>query len=82
MNGGNDVGKKKQEAPDKQQLKDALADDLKQKLQQMKSELKEEDEKRQACERERLIKQRKEKEKNKSFEELLNESALDWKQYK
>ncbi|ATH92267.1 DUF3886 domain-containing protein [Bacillus glycinifermentans] len=76
------MGKKKQEAPDKQQLKDALADDLKQKLQQMKSELKEEDEKRQACERERLIKQRKEKEKNKSFEELLNESALDWKQYK
>lgn len=76
------MGKKKQEASDKQQLKDALADDLKQKLQQMKSELKEEDEKRQACERERLIKQRKEKEKNKSFEELLNESALDWKQYK
>ncbi|KKB74664.1 YqkE family protein [Bacillus sp. FSL M8-0052] len=76
------MGKKKHETSDKQQLKDALADDLKQKLQQMKTELKEEGEKRQASERERLIKQRKEKEKNKSFEELLNESALDWRQYK
>ncbi len=39
------MGKKKQDPNARQLLKDALADDLKDKLQQMKSELKEEDEK-------------------------------------
>ncbi|NPC93167.1 YqkE family protein [Bacillus sp. WMMC1349] len=74
--------KKKKQPEEKHLLKDALADDLKDKLKQMKSELKAEDDKRKKRENECLIKQRKEQEKNKSFEELLNESGLDWKQYK
>jgi hypothetical protein len=42
---------------------------------------KEQEEKEAALERER-IEERKKREKNKSFEELLNESPLSWKDYK
>lgn len=48
----------------------------------MKSELKAENEKKQEREKAEQIRKRKEIEKNKSFEELLNESNLDWHQYK
>ncbi len=48
----------------------------------MKSELKEEDEKKQARQKAEQIRKRKEKEKHKSFEEPLNESSLDWHKYK
>ncbi|KXZ21923.1 hypothetical protein AXI59_11760 [Bacillus nakamurai] len=74
--------KKQQPSKEKHSLKDDLQADLKDKLLQMKSELKEEDEKKQAQKKAEQIRKRKEIEKNKSFEELLNESSLDWHKYK
>ncbi|XYY60676.1 YqkE family protein [Bacillus velezensis] len=59
-----------------------MEEDLKARLLQMKSELKEEDEKKQARQKAEQIRKRKEKEKHKSFEEPLNESSLDWHKYK
>ncbi|CAM3609348.1 Conserved domain protein [Bacillus inaquosorum] len=73
---------KKQKSADKHQLKDDLQSDIKAKLMEMKSQLKEEDEKRQEREKAEQIRKKKEIEKNKSFEELLNESQMDWHQYK
>ncbi|MCY8855910.1 YqkE family protein [Bacillus atrophaeus] len=73
---------KKQKSAEKHRLQDGLQSDIKAKLQQMKSELKAEDEKKQEREKAEQIRKRKEIEKNKSFEELLNESNLDWHQYK
>lgn len=59
-----------------------IADDQLQKLKNMKKELlqKEEEEKKKKQELER--KQRREREKNKSFAELLEESNLDWQEFK
>ncbi|MCY7978466.1 YqkE family protein [Bacillus inaquosorum] len=73
---------KKQKSADKHQLKDDLQSDIKAKLMEMKIQLKEEDEKRQEREKAEQIRKKKEIEKNKSFEELLNESQMDWHQYK
>ncbi|WP_245680588.1 DUF3886 domain-containing protein [Bacillus marinisedimentorum] len=63
-------------------LKDHLQGDILTKLQEKKKELKakEEDERRQQLEQRR--REREEREKNKSFEELLDESGLDWKEFK
>lgn len=77
-----EVCMKKQKSIDKHQLKDGLQSDIKAKLMEMKSQLKEEDEKRQEREKAEQIRKKKEIEKNKSFEELLNESQMDWHQYK
>ncbi|MDO8225590.1 YqkE family protein [Bacillus cabrialesii] len=73
---------KKQKSADKHQLKDDLQSDIKVKLMEMKSQLKEEDEKRQEREKAEQIRKKKEIEKNKSFEDLLNESQMDWQKYK
>nr|WGD74133.1 YqkE family protein [Bacillus subtilis] len=73
---------KKQKSADKHQLKDYLQSDIKAKLMEMKSQLKEEDEKRQEREKAEQIRKKKDIEKNKSFEELLNESQMDWHKYK
>ncbi|XOT29023.1 YqkE family protein [Bacillus subtilis subsp. subtilis] len=70
---------KKQKSADKHQLKDGLQSDMKAKLMEMKSQLKEEDEKRQEREKAEQIRKKKEIEKNKSFEELLNERACQEK---
>lgn len=67
---------KKQKPADKHQLKDGLQSDIKAKLMEMKSQLKEEDEKRQEREKAEQIRKKKEIEKNKSFEELLNERGV------
>ncbi|MCZ6925764.1 MAG: DUF3886 domain-containing protein, partial [Rickettsia endosymbiont of Ixodes persulcatus] len=40
------------------------------------------EEKKEAAEQERKRKEQKEREKNKSFEELLSESSLTWKDFK
>ncbi|CAN2250561.1 YqkE family protein [Bacillus vallismortis] len=72
---------KKQKSAEKHQLKDGLQSDIKAKLMEMKSQLKEE-EKRQEREKAEQIRKKKEIEKNKSFEELLEESQMDWHQYK
>lgn len=73
---------KKQKSADKHQLKDDLQFDIKEKLMQMKSQLKEENQERQKREKAEQIRKKKEIEKNKSFEQLLDESQLDWHQYK
>ncbi|MCA0970184.1 YqkE family protein [Halobacillus litoralis] len=59
-----------------------LNEDLLAKLQSKKSELKEQQVEREEQEREKRIEERKRREANKSFEELLNESDLDWKSFK
>lgn len=71
--------KKKQEQGS---LGDYLNDDVLSKLRSKKTELKRQEEEHQEEERQRRIEEKKRKEANKSFEELLNESDLDWKPYK
>lgn len=64
------------------QLQDMLDSDIFKKLQAKKQELKKEEQVKQEEAEKKKIKERKEREKNKSFEELLNESSIDWKNYK
>ena len=73
------MSKKKQEAGT---LGDQLNEDLLSKLQSKKTELKQQEADREESERLRRIEERKRREANKSFEELLNESELDWKSFK
>lgn len=63
-------------------LKDTLGTDLLEKLKQTKNQLEQQEEKKKQEELKRRQEERKRAEKNKSFEELLNESDLDWKKYK
>ena len=67
---------------DQAKLKDGINDDVKQQLLQMKQNLAVETEKREEQKRQDLLRQQKEKEKNKSFSELLDESHLDRRKYK
>lgn len=67
---------------DQAKLKDGIKDDVKQRLLQMKQNLAAETEKREEQKRQDLLRQQKEKEKNKSFSESLDESHLDWRKYK
>ncbi|UHA58023.1 YqkE family protein [Metabacillus litoralis] len=63
-------------------LSDHLNNDLLEQLKAVKKDLtKEHEEKEAALERKR-IEERKQREKNKSFEELFNESSLSWKEFK
>ncbi|MFY4775890.1 YqkE family protein [Metabacillus sp. RGM 3146] len=62
-------------------LKDYLNQDLLKKLQNMKTDLKTEEAEKEEEARQRKIKELKEKEKNKSFEELLNESDMNWNKF-
>ncbi|MBA2173706.1 YqkE family protein [Halobacillus locisalis] len=73
------MSKKKQEAGT---LGDQLNADLLSKLQSKKTELKKQEADREESERLQRIEERKRREANKSFEELLNESELDWKSFK
>ncbi|WP_163526295.1 YqkE family protein [Halobacillus ihumii] len=52
------------------------------KLRAKKSELKHVEEEKLEQDRQRRAEERKRKEENKSFEQLLNESELDWKSFK
>jgi len=63
-------------------LSDHLNSDLLEQLKSVKKNLsKEQEEKKAALEQQRIA-ERKQREKNKSFEELLNESSLTWKDFK
>lgn len=64
------------------QLEDHLESDLLKQLKAVKSDLTKQQEEKEEALRQEKIKERKEKEKNKSFEELLDESSLNWKEYK
>lgn len=72
--------KKKQEA--EMTLKNSINQDLFEQLKQKKKELEKVESVKKEEERLRKIEEKKQREKNKSFEELLNESSLDWKSYK
>lgn len=63
-------------------LGDMLNEQLARQLKDKKQELKEQEEAKQLAEENRKKEEKRLKEKNKSFEELLNETALNWKDYK
>ncbi len=63
-------------------LKDTLNEETRNKLQRFKQEAANAEEQKRKEEAARKEEERKLREKNKSFEELLNESSLDWKKYK
>ncbi|MFC5463216.1 YqkE family protein [Lederbergia graminis] len=63
-------------------LKDGLNIETLEKLKQTQKQLLEQEEAKKAAEKARLQKERKQREKNKSFEELLNETSLNWKDFK
>ncbi|MCQ6273802.1 YqkE family protein [Bacillus sp. V3B] len=72
--------KKVQEKP--ATLGDLLNADLVHELKEKKKELQNQDEQKRVAEEERKREERRLKEKNKSFEELLNESDVNWKEFK
>jgi hypothetical protein len=63
-------------------LGDLLNADLVHELKEKKKELQNQDEQKRVAEEERKREERRLKEKNKSFEELLNESEFNWKEFK
>ncbi len=63
-------------------LADMLSDKLKKELAEKKLQLKAEEERKKAEEEERKREERRRKEKNKTFAELLEESNLDWRDFK
>lgn len=73
---------KKQKQEQEGTLKDVVGEEMLEQLRSKKSDLKKQEEQRQEAERRRKAEERKRREANKSFEELLNESDMDWKQFK
>lgn len=63
-------------------LKDMLDPDTLAKLHATGKDLKQQEAKKKEEEKQKKIEEQKRREKNKSFAELLEESKLDWKQYK
>ncbi|MEH7124389.1 YqkE family protein [Bacillus sp. JJ1773] len=63
-------------------LGDMLNQELMEKLKDTKQELKAAEDKQKEEEEQRKREERRLREKNKSFEELLGESNLNWKEYK
>ncbi|MGG3470866.1 YqkE family protein [Neobacillus pocheonensis] len=63
-------------------LKDMINPDLIKQLKDQQDQLKAEEDRKKQEEEERKREERRLKEKNKSFEELLNESGMNWKEFK
>jgi Protein of unknown function (DUF3886) len=63
-------------------VSDHLNSDLLEKLKAVKKGLTKEQEEREVALERQKIEERKQREKNKSFEELLGESSLSWKDFK
>lgn len=63
-------------------LGDMLNEDITKQLKDKKQTLAKQEKERKAAEEARKRRERKEREKNKTFEQLLSESDLDWKQFK
>ncbi|MCM3215467.1 YqkE family protein [Niallia taxi] len=63
-------------------LGDMLNEQLAKQLKDKKQELKAEEEERLKAEEARKKEERRQKEKNKSFEELLNDTPMNWKEFK
>ena len=73
---------KKQDQESSLKLGDRINQDIMSQLREKQKELNEAEEKKRAQEEERKREERRLREKNKSFEELLGESDLNWKNYK
>lgn len=73
------MSRKKQE---ESMLGSQLDDEVLSRLRSKKSELKQREVDKEEEARQRRMEERKQREENKSFEELLNESELDWKSFK
>ncbi|KWW11419.1 MULTISPECIES: YqkE family protein [Bacillaceae] len=73
---------KNQEKDSSLKLGDMLNQDIMSQLRQKQKELNEAEVEKKAAEEEKKRAERKQREKNKSFEELLGESNLNWKNYK
>ncbi|MBX9984895.1 YqkE family protein [Priestia sp. Y58] len=71
-----------QKQNDQLSIKDQLNDSLLKQLQAKKQALSLIEEEQKETERKEAARIRKEKEKNKSFEELLNESDMNWSEFK
>jgi len=63
-------------------LKDMMNPDLLKKLKEQQDQLKAEEENRRVEEEFKKREERRLKEKNKSFEDLLNESGMNWREFK
>jgi hypothetical protein len=63
-------------------LKDMINPDLLKQLKNQQEELKAVEERKKEEEEQRKREERRLKEKNKSFEDLLNESGMNWKEFK
>jgi hypothetical protein len=63
-------------------LKDLIDPNLMKQLKEQQEQLKAEEERRKEEEEQRKREERRAKEKNKSFEELLNDSGMNWKEFK
>jgi hypothetical protein len=70
------------EKEEKITLKDYLQSDLFEQLKAKKKELEAEEQRRKEEEEARRREEQRRREKNKTFEELLNESNLDWRKFK
>jgi len=82
------VKKKKQNAPKPKKedsavtLKDMINPELMKQLKEQQEELKAAEDKRKLEEEQKKREERRLREKNKSFEELLQESEMDWRKFK
>lgn len=63
-------------------LKDMINPELIKQLKDQQDQLKAEEDRKKREEEERKREERRLKEKNKTFEELLNESGMNWKEFK
>ncbi|SDI96931.1 DUF3886 domain-containing protein [Salimicrobium halophilum] len=66
----------------KPSLKDQMDEDLVKQLQNKKKQWKQQELEAEERERKRRLEEKRKSEANKSFEELLEESEMDWKKYK
>jgi hypothetical protein len=73
---------KKQDKEDSLKLGDLINQDIMSQLRQKQKELTDAEQAKKEAEEARKREERKQREKNKSFEELLGESNLNWKNFK
>lgn len=74
--------KKKKQNDSIGDLSERLSEDIMKKLKDTSVTLKEAEKQKEEDERLKRIQEKREREKNKSFEELLEESNLDWRNFK
>ncbi|UOE92268.1 YqkE family protein [Alkalihalobacillus sp. LMS39] len=74
--------KKKKQNDSFGDLSERLSEDIMKKLKDTSVTLKEAEKQKEENERQKRIQEKREREKNKSFEELLEESNLDWRNFK